>query len=87
MALRPRQDGRTMARVVAPLDLALRRFAVRRLRARLFVAADTAVAVGGAAERAVDEGTTVIAASHDHDLIAAGGTTLTLPIGAEAAAG
>ena len=82
MALRPRQDGRTMARVVAPLDLAL-----RRLRARLFVAADTVVAVGGAAERAVDEGTTVIAASHDHDLIAAGGTTLTLPIGAEAAAG
>jgi leucine dehydrogenase len=49
-----------MARVVAPLDLAL-----RRLRARLFVAADTVVAVGGAAERAVDEGTTVVAASHD----------------------
>ena len=38
-------------------------------------------------ERAVEEGTTVVAASHDPDLIAAAGTTLTLPIGVEAAAG
>ena len=38
-------------------------------------------------ERAVEEGTTVVAASHDPDLIAAAGTTLTLPIGVEAAPG
>jgi putative ABC transport system ATP-binding protein len=38
-------------------------------------------------EQAVEEGTTVVAASHDPDLVAAAGTTLTLPIGIAAAAG
>jgi ABC-type lipoprotein export system ATPase subunit len=38
-------------------------------------------------ERAVEEGTTVVAASHDPDLIAAAGTTLTLPVGIAATAG
>jgi ABC-type lipoprotein export system ATPase subunit len=38
-------------------------------------------------EQAVEEGTTVVAASHDPDLIAAAGTTLTLPIGVAAATG
>jgi ABC-type lipoprotein export system ATPase subunit len=38
-------------------------------------------------KRAVEEGTTVLAASHDPDLIAAAGATLTLPAGTEAATG
>src|SRR5438270_685595 len=42
-AFQPRQDGRRMPRVAAPLHLAL-----RRLRERLFVVAATAAAVGGA---------------------------------------
>jgi ABC-type ATPase involved in cell division len=37
-------------------------------------------------ERAVEEGTTVPAASHDPDLVAAAHTTLTLPIEAAATA-
>ena len=37
-------------------------------------------------ERAVEEGTTVVAASHDPDLVAAAQTTLTLPAGIAASA-
>ena len=38
-------------------------------------------------ERAVEEGTTVLAASHDPDLVAAAQTTLTLPTEVAATAG
>ena len=68
--------------MTAPVMLAL-----RRLRARLFSALLLAVAFGAAAAlvgwssivAAHEHGTTVIAASHDADVIAAADVRLTLP--------